>query len=424
VSSSSPSATVDKTRNIPPLPSADVHEKADRFLTRIRRERRERARKSKSTSNTDDYPHLHHHLKNRQKERGVHYTKEGKLVHHDGHVWTVKDELDQYKKDIEEDEKLAEILEQEDSKLVEVSFEKSIELERLQEEFRHVSGDVQKLIRRIAEETERKRTLTTSVETLKRELDASRGRVVIEKERYHQKMIKIKSMEAEMKSRFVQEQKTYETKELELDEEINGLEDKLEEARKMKVEITRLEEDVKIRNHEIERMKESLVLSKECTLHEAVNAAAIAAKEECDKLHHIIAHLQKELKVTTHATDALEAEHNVLREQLLDYENQHRALAKAEESADNDGSVSSPVVGALARRVVSESPEAKQKRLESLEEDLKRELDAERAKARELAERIRKERASHEATQSEYAKRVGKDIEALKTYIAELESKI
>ena len=40
----------------------------------------------------------------------MHYTKDGKLIHHDGHTWTVKDEIKQYRKDIEEDEKLAERL--------------------------------------------------------------------------------------------------------------------------------------------------------------------------------------------------------------------------------------------------------------------------------------------------------------------------
>ena len=39
------------------------------------------------------------------------------------------------------------------------------------------------------------------------------------------------------------------------------------------------------------------------TLHEAVNAAAIAAKEETEKFHHIIAHLQKELVVTNQKTE-------------------------------------------------------------------------------------------------------------------------
>ena len=86
----------------------------------------------------------------------MHYTKDGKLIHHDGHTWTVKDEIKQYRKDIEEDEKLAERLEAEDSNLVELSFEKSLELDRLQEQHRTMAGDLQKLMHMVAFEREKK----------------------------------------------------------------------------------------------------------------------------------------------------------------------------------------------------------------------------------------------------------------------------
>ena len=338
-------------------------------------------------------------------ERGVHYTKDGKLIHHDGHTWTVRDEIRQYRKDIEEDEKLAERLEAEDSNLVELSFEKSLELDRLQEQHRTMAGDLQKLMHMVAFEREKRKRYTEDVNTLQRELNASRGLIVIEKERYHRKVEEIKRSENELKARFVQDQTEYEAKEQDMDDEIEDLEHKLEKAREMRVEIDRLEEDVKIRNHEISRMKESIEMAKESTLHEVVNAAVLASQEETSKLHHIIAHLQKELKVSKGQSERVEAEVHVLGKEL-------------DEARKNGGGAS------FENQVDREEEIEAREKLVRQYEDLKVQIDQETELAEELENQIRSEKESHEGVRKEYDDRVGKDIEALKTYIKDLEEKL
>ena len=345
------------------------------------------------------------------KERGVHYTKDGKLIHHDGHTWTVRDEIRQYRKDIEEDEKLAERLEAEDSNLVELSFEKSLELDRLQEQHRTMAGDLQKLMHMVAFEREKRKRYTEDVNTLQRELNASRGLIVIEKERYHRKVEEIKRSENELKARFVQDQTEYEEKEQEMDDVIENLEHKLEKAREMRVEIDRLEEDVKIRNHEISRMKESIEMAKEATLHEVVNAAVLASQEETSKLHHIIAHLQKELKVSKAKSERLEAEVHVLGKEL-------------EEARKIGGGAGGAGTNMFENQVDREEEIEAREKLTRQYEDLKMQIDQETELAEELENQIRNEKESHEGVRKEYDDRVGKDIEALKTYIKDLEEKL
>ena len=57
-------------------------------------------------------------------------------------------------------------------------------------------------------------------------------------------------------------------------------------------------------------------------------------------------------------------------------------------------------------------------------EDLKVQIDQETELAEELENQIRNEKESHEGVRKEYDDRVGKDIEALKTYIKDLEEKL
>ena len=349
----------------------------------------------------------------RLKERGVHYTKDGKLIHHDGHTWTVRDEIRQYRKDIEEDEKLAERLEAEDSNLVELSFEKSLELDRLQEQHRTMAGDLQKLMHMVAFEREKRKRYTEDVNTLQRELNASRGLIVIEKERYHRKVEEIKRSENELKTRFVQDQTEYEEKEQEMDDVIENLEHKLEKAREMRVEIDRLEEDVKIRNHEISRMKESIEMAKEATLHEVVNAAVLASQEETSKLHHIIAHLQKELKVSKAKSERLEAEVHVLGKEL-----------EEARKIGGGGGAGGARTNMFENQVDREEEIEAREKLTRQYEDLKMQIDQETELAEELENQIRNEKESHEGVRKEYDDRVGKDIEALKTYIKDLEEKL
>ena len=388
--------------NLAARQSEDVHKRAHDFLTKVKiKKQHHMTSKAARRRKADDFKRL--------RERGVHYTKDGKLIHHDGHTWTVKDEIKQYRKDIEEDEKLAERLEAEDSNLVELSFEKSLELDRLQEKHKSMAGDVQKLMHMVAFEREKRKRLTDDVETLQRELNASKGLVVIERERYHRKVEEIKRVENDLKAQFVNDQAQYEQKEQEMDDVIEELEHKLEKAREMRVEIDRLEEDVKIRNHEISRMKESLVMAKEATLHEVVNAAVLASQEETTKLHHIIAHLQKELKVSKSETEKLEAEVHVLGSQL-------------DEAKRSSGTNTTTRV--YEKIVDTEETAHEREYLKKRYEELKNQIDTETELAEELENQIRSERQAHDATRKAYDDRLGKDIEALKSYIKDLEAKL
>jgi len=391
----------------------DVRARANKFFARIDKAKHDKMRKSQVS-----YRH-----RARQKHTGIHYTRDGKMVHNDGRIWTVKDKLDQYRKDIEEDEKLVEKLEREDSDLVETSFEKSIQLDTMQDEYRTMTGDVQKLYHDITFEKEKKVKLAADLKTLRHEVDATRGLAVIEKERYHQKLLEVKAAEAALKQQFIEDQKEYEAKEEIMDNEIDDLTQKLEHAREMAVEIDRLNEDQKIRTHDIAKIKESLEQAKACTLHEAVNAAAIAAKEEAEKLHNIIAHLQKELMVTTKMTDKLEAEQNILKEELTSAESRNKVLA-ASLTPDGEGAEISPLA-IFARKIASEKTDESRgdDALKKSIADLTQQVDSEKSEADALEKRIQVEREAHDAAQRAYKEKL-KDLQALRTYIDMLTSKV
>jgi len=403
--------------DVPDLPpaegSSNVRARANKFLARLDKAKQNKLRNSSARPR--------HRM--RRGHTGIHYTKEGKMTSNDGRSWTVRDKLSQYRKDIEEDEKLAEALEQEDADLVETSFEKSIQLDNMQDDYRTMSGNVQKLYHDIQFEKEKKLKLASELKALRHEVDATRGLAVIEKERYHQKLLEVKAAEAQLKQQFIEDQKEYETKERTMDAEIDSLTEQLEHAREMAVEIERLKEDGKLRTHDIEKMKESLEQAKACTLHEAVNAAAIAAKEEAEKLHNIIAHLQKELTVTTKMTDQLEAEQNILKEELAVAENRNSVLAA---SLSPDGSSEVSPLAIFARKIASDAVD-ETRAVDTLKQsvaDLTAQVDKEKATADGLEKRIQVEREAHEAAQKVLKEKLGKDLQALRTYIDMLTHKV
>lgn len=339
---------------------------------------------------------------------------DGHLVHKgDGHVWTVKDELNQYRKDIEEDEKLAERLEAEDEDLVALSFEKSTELETLREEHRTMSGDVMRLMRLCDAERTKRDRLTATIDQLREEIDATRGLAVIEKERYHRKIEEVKRTESELKEAFATAQASYEEQEKALKDDVGELETKLQDAREMSVEIQRLRDDAEIRQHEIRRMKRSLEFVKEDTLHEAVDEAAVQSEAQSKKLHNVIAHLQKELNVSRRAAEALEAEQNILNEEVNKARRRNQELLTAlrlrertrgGENAEGTDDDDDETVKALRRRL----------------EELTASVDLERRRAEELETQIRERSDANDSTSD----RLENDIDALRAYVSELQSRV
>ena len=90
-----------------------------------------------------------------------------------------------------------------------------------------MTGDVQKLMRMIFMEEEKKKKLAVDIDTLKHEVNASRGLAVIEKERYHLKLVEVKAIEDKLKQTFIEDQQVYDEEEKQLDAEINEITEQL-----------------------------------------------------------------------------------------------------------------------------------------------------------------------------------------------------
>lgn len=248
---------------------------------------------------------------------------------------------------------------------------------------------------------------------------------VIEKERYNRKVDAVKFMEDRLQKQVELDQQHYDQLEAESEAKVLQLSKQLEEDRSVTLLVDGLKKENEERAEEIMRMQDSLAQAKACTLHEAVGAAAVASKTQADKLHRIIAHLQKELLVSNNMAEELQAEQNILKEELAKAGRKNDVLEMSLEASKFDTENSSPLA-LFARKIAAVTKDDGQvmRSLKATMAELQAQVAAEQSKARALEGSGDSETSSHEAAKRAMNEKLGKETKALLHYAHDLEQKL
>jgi FtsZ-binding cell division protein ZapB len=281
--------------------------------------------------------------------------------------------------------------------------------------------------------------LEARVEKLEADLSKAKGLMILEKERYEQLLSTSKEEEMRMTRELKEAQDAFAKRETEMGDEIASMRLQLKEAMDASKDI----EGARVRNQrlrvETERLKRKLKASKSYSLHKALNATMSSSKEHADKLHSIIAHLQREQQDVNARAERLTAERNVMRDELVKAEERRRALLGAltltreAGRSTEDHEAFAAAADARAEAEVGGSDSGGAKRAQAAlwsdsgvvggAEVLKMhdELARRRREIRSLREKVIAEQSEHESREEELRIKMETERDALLKYAQHLE---
>jgi hypothetical protein len=406
---------------------AAVRVRANKFLNRIQRLHGNKLRGQR---------HRRHVIVDGPRSRlsHAHYTKDGRLkLGQAGAGWSTVDRMRQYRKDIKEEETIIAKLKSADDDLIEKSFDYCDELEVLMQSYQRLMGEKLRLRRMRAFEEESRSRLAKQIDELRHRCSTQHGLHLIERERYNKRVDDFNALEKRLLAEHKKDQAGYDERCGRMHEQMVEAVAALEEHRSLALEADTLAKDSRERIAEHDRMSESLAQAESGQLHEAINAAATAARRAELRLTRVIAHLQKELQVTNEMADELQAEQNVLREELGRADQKNRILARelktlhmketqradGEEATTEEEKRLAERASALADEELSPRHVSASVRVSRAE--LKDELEASAAEKRDLEEALERGRREHATRMTSLAESLGKETRALLHYAHDLE---
>eukprot|EP00941_MAST-03F_sp_MAST-3F-sp1_P003221 g3221.t1 len=395
--------------------SASVRVRANRFLSRIQKKLRVKRHVSLDNRNMD----------NRRYAHNLYYKKDGTLVHRDGVKWAFRDKIRQYRKDTKKEEDLLEKLSLDDDDLVNKSFDYSSQLEEVLGNVARLHGEIMQQQKNVKFETANAQKLKKGLKAAEKRLFTQRGLHLLERERFNKLVDQHNRVESKYKEKNEELQRENDEEYFSLQSQHDELLNRLEKNRAILFEAQMLRRDTNERKIENERMKASLKMGETQSLHSGINAVMTSSHVAMQKLTGLVAHLQKEIKVTSSLTEELEAENNVLKEELEKTNRKNVALKRSLRARNFDEDVPASIVK-FARKIGEETGNgyAKEDSFRLIQLQLKSELNEIEFDIKKAKEESNREKEKSREKQDEILASVGKERKALLHYAQDLEEQI